>query len=93
MKSTLDLAIANFLVKNELKEEDIRVTTLNDKKAIIRIPGGNMKMMREAAETVYFGELHPDGKYDIFTFQCITRTSGILEYNELFSKSINKNEE
>lgn len=87
--NSLELAIANFLVKNELTNEDIQVTSLNEKRVIIRIPGGNMRMMKEAEDGVYFGTTHPTGKMDIYTFQCVTRTSGILEYDELFSTKIN----
>jgi hypothetical protein len=87
MKNTLELAIANFCVRNKLSQKDVNVTVIDEnRKVIIRVPNGNVQMLRNAAETVYFGELHPDGIYDLFTFQCTTGKSGILEYNEQLNK-------
>ena len=77
MKYTVELAVANFIKKNGLKEEDIRVTELDENKGvIIRVPGGNVEMLREAEKTVYHGQ-----NFDIFTFQCMTGKSGSLNYD------------
>ena len=79
MKS-IEIAIANFLEKNSLTKEDIQVTEFEDNpnKVIIRVPSGNVQMLRKAEDTIYFGNLSAGGKYDNFIFMCVTRTSGIL---------------
>ena len=77
MKYTVELAIANFLEKNGLKKEDIQVTELDENKGvIIRVPNGNVQMLREAENTIYHG-----WHFDVFTFQCMTGKSGSLKYD------------
>lgn len=79
MEHTLELAVKDFLRKNNLKEDNIKVTVLDPaSKAIIRVFNGNVQMLRNAEKTIYHGSI-----FDIFSFLCTTGKSGILEYDEV----------
>ena len=82
MKYTVELALKNFLEKNQLKEEDVKVITeLEDNQGvIIRVPNGNVQMLREAETTIYHGQ-----RFDVFTFQCLTGKSGRLQYDDVLT--------
>jgi len=80
MDYTIELAIANFLEKNSLSKDDIQVTELSPSRVIIRVPKGNVQMLREAEKTIYHG-----WHFDVFTFQCMTGKSGSLEYDDVLT--------
>ena len=74
-------AIESFMSKNGLKEDEINVTVIDPaKKVIIRIFNWNVESNREAEHTIYHGD-----HYDVFVWNCVTRTSGILEYDDVLT--------
>ena len=78
---TVSRAIESFMSKNGLKEDEINVTVVDlAKKVIIRIFNWNVESNREAEHTIYHGE-----HYDVFVWNCVTRTSGILEYDDVLT--------
>lgn len=78
---TVSRAIESFMSKNGLKEDEINVTVVDPaKKVIIRIFNWNVESNREAEHTIYHGD-----RYDVFVWNCVTRTSGILEYDDVLT--------
>jgi len=78
---TVSRAIESFMSKNGLKEDEINVTVVDPaKKVIIRIFNWNVESNREAEHTIYHGD-----RYDVFIWNCVTRTSGILEYDDVLT--------
>ena len=78
---TVSRAIESFMSKNGLKEDEINVTVVDPaKKVIIRIFNWNVESNREAEHTIYHGD-----SYDVFVWNCVTRTSGILEYDDVLT--------
>lgn len=80
---TVALAVESFLGKNCLSPEDIQITVLNKKeKVIIRIfnKDWNIESNRKAEKTIYHG-----WRFDVFTWTCQTRSSGILEYDDVLT--------
>lgn len=78
---TISRAIESFMSKNGLKEDEINVTVVDPaKKVIIRIFNWNVESNREAEHTIYHGD-----RYDVFVWNCVTRTSGILEYDDVLT--------
>lgn len=78
---TVSRAIESFMSKNSLKEDEINVTVVDPaKKVIIRIFNWNVESNREAEHTIYHGD-----RYDVFVWNCVTRTSGILEYDDVLT--------
>ena len=77
----LKAAIKDFIRDNNFNVDDVDVTPIDkDHKAILRIYSAKVINMREAEKTVYHGE-----GSDIFSFQCITRSSGLLEYDPVLT--------
>jgi hypothetical protein len=61
--------------------DEINVTVVDPaKKVIIRIFNWNVESNREAEHTIYHGD-----RYDVFVWNCVTRTSGILEYDDVLT--------
>ena len=78
---TVSRTIESFMSKNGLKEDEINVTVVDPaKKVIIRIFNWNVESNREAEHTIYHGD-----SYDVFVWNCVTRTSGILEYDDVLT--------
>lgn len=79
--TTVADAIKSFIDKTNLSEDAISVTVIDPScKVIIRVPNGNVQLLREAEKTIYHGSL-----FDVFTFQCITGKSGILTYDDVLT--------
>lgn len=78
---TVSLAIKSFMEKNHLKEDELSVTVIDpSNKVLIRVPNGNVQLLREAEKTIYHG-----WRFDVFEFKCITGKSGILEYDSVLT--------
>lgn len=73
---TVANAIESFMKNNNLTEDQINVTVIDPmSKVIIRVPNGNVQLLREAEKHIYHGS-----DVELFKFQCITGKSGILSY-------------
>ena len=76
--STVIEAIESFMSKNHLTEDKITVTVIDPaSKVIIRVPSWDIELNRNAEHTIYHGN-----RFDVFVWNCVTRTSGILEYDD-----------
>ncbi len=79
--SSVATAIKSFMQKNNLTENELQVTVIDPmSKVIIRVFNFDMERAKYASSTIYHGDL-----FDVFTYTIITRTSGILEYDDVLS--------
>lgn len=80
---TIALAVKSFLEKNFLTPDKINISILDkNHKVIIRIfdENWNVEKNRDAMKTVYHG-----WHFDIFTWECNTRTSGTLTFDDVLT--------
>lgn len=80
---TVALAVENFIEKNFLTEDQISVSVLGKKnKVIIRVfdDNWNVEKNRNAMKTIYHG-----WHFDVFSWECNTRTSGTLTFDDVLT--------
>ena len=73
-------AVRDFITKNNLSEDKISVTVINDRGGIIIrnfSDDWNVKRNRDAENTIYHGKCN-----DIYSWRCMTNRSGILEIDK-----------
>lgn len=79
--SSLATAIKSFMKTNNLSENDLQVTVIDPvSKVIIRVFNFDIKRAKYASSTIYHGD-----SFDVFTYTIITRTSGILEFDDVLT--------
>lgn len=80
---TVALAVKNFIEKNFLTEDQISVSVLDKKNTvIIRVfdDNWNVEKNRNAMKTIYHG-----WHFDVFSWECNTRTSGTLTFDDVLT--------
>ena len=83
MGYTAALAVKNFLDDNSLTLDDVSIYTLKkDRKVLIQVHTSdwNIQKNRDSEKTIYHGWY-----FDVFTWKCLTRTSGELEYDDVLT--------
>ena len=83
MGYTAALAVKNFLHNNSLTSDDVSIYTLKkDRKVLIQVHTSdwNIQKNRDSEKTIYHG-----WRFDVFTWTCQTRSSGVLEYDDVLS--------
>ena len=83
MGYTAAVAVKNFIDKNSLTEDDINIYVLKEnRKLLIRVFSSDwdVQKSRAAEKTIYHG-----WHFDVFTWKCLTRTSGELEYDDVLT--------
>lgn len=75
---TVEFAIKDFLFKNFLTESQISVIDVGEMIVIIRVFDDKWDVIknRSAEKTIYHGVCE-----DIFSWKCLSRTSGILRFD------------
>lgn len=74
--SSLAEAVKNFIRENGLNEDKVTVSIIDKNSVILRSYFWTINNNRSAEETIYHGE-----SCDIFSWECMTRTSGKLYYD------------
>ena len=74
---SLALAVEQFIKENKLHEDKVTSAVLNKNKVILRSYFWTLEENRNAEGTIYHGI-----STDIFSWECNTRTSGTLFYDE-----------
>ena len=83
MGYTAALAVKNFLDDNSLTLDDVSIYTLKkDRKVLIQVHSSdwNIQKNRDNEKTIYHG-----WHFDVFTWTCQTRSSGVLEYDDVLT--------
>lgn len=77
-------AVRDFITKNNLSEDKIDATIINEGSERILIRNfsddWNVEKNRDAEKTVYHGKCN-----DIYTWTCMTRSSGVLEFDAVLT--------
>lgn len=77
-------AVRDFITKNNLSEDKIDATIINEgsERILIRIfsDDWNAEKSRVAEKTVYHGKCN-----DIYIWTCMTRSSGVLEFDAVLT--------